>query len=70
MRNSLIPLLEILYISKIDELIIDVYKSMIYKRYIDDIFVEMDNEENINKMFKKYNNFNHYIKFTIETVPN
>ena len=72
MGNSFSPIAAIIYMSSIENIILDKYNGDIkWVRYIDDIFfVIYNNVVNENELLIEANTLNNTIKFTLETATN
>ena len=71
MGNNLAPMLAIIYMHKLDQLIIEKSEGAVsLKRYIDDIFAVLHSDRiNADKLLEIANSLNQAIKFTLE-MPN
>ena len=67
MGNRIAPPLAIIYLDCVERMTIS-SDVLLYKRYVDDVFIIGTTETNISMIHKRLNSFNQNIKFTME-VP-
>ncbi|EYC18597.1 hypothetical protein Y032_0027g1604 [Ancylostoma ceylanicum] len=69
MGNRIAPLLAVIYLAHIERITLT-SGILLYKRYIDDVFVIGSTEVGVETMFEKLNSFDPNVSFTMERPDN